>query len=109
MPHHTLDFKQTDKSDSAGRWEGLMDRAMQRAQRILEEIGPNVLNRPPGSVPVPKGDQLRDYFRMTQDPALVAQRHQELVQQLGPERGTRALVEWALDMKKLLQKTDGQR
>ena len=62
--------------------------------RTVREIGPQLLNRPIGSVPVEPEDQLADFAKVYQDPAALQQIHAQRRQQMGEKQGDIDFVRW---------------
>lgn len=61
---------------------------------MVREVGPTILNRPPGTVPVSPEDQAFDYEQVHEDIAALTEKYQGFVEQLGETEGSIQFARW---------------
>ena len=81
-------------SDATADLDRMVNDASKWFMEMVREIGPRVLNRPLGSVPVKPEAQLADFQAVYQDTAKLAQIHAERMQQMGQKQGTVDFIRW---------------
>ena len=90
--------------DPTSEHEALIRRGAEDYVRWLQEIGPQILNRPIGTEPVSPEDQLADYMSVREDPEGLRKRLEALTQQYGNPRGTFQWTRWINHMESRLPK-----
>ncbi|KKL17507.1 hypothetical protein LCGC14_2484870 [marine sediment metagenome] len=89
-------------NDSTARLEKILNNALKRTEKMVEDIIPKVVNRPLGSEKMSPDDQLRDYLSIKDDTLMLTDRLQQMMTQEGAERGREMWADWILDSEKLL-------
>ena len=86
--------------DGTGKWETIIEEASQRTAARVKDLGPQVINRPLGTVPVSKEDQRREWQLAISDPNVMAERYAQRSQAVGPEIAKWELLKWDEEMRK---------
>lgn len=84
--------------DPTARLERVFNSALEKLEGIRRDTLPEVVNRPPGSEKVPREEMLRDYGMVGNDPALLSQRLEEMIEQQGDYNGRLMFIQWIEDM-----------
>src|SRR3990167_7483976 len=68
-----------ESGDATSFWDGLIEEAAHEVAQTVNEVGPTVINRPFGSVPVKAADRYTDWLLGKDDPAYWAGEHEKMV------------------------------
>lgn len=91
-----------ERDDPTARLEKLANGALERIERIAENVVPNIVNRPFDSQAVPR-DQLLAEYRAAVVPLGVqgyGQKLEQFIQQEGESRGLQMFLDYTEDMEK---------
>lgn len=81
-------------NDPTAQIEKIVNDTAEWFNRTVREIGPQLLNRPIGSVTVKPEDELADFAKVYRDPAALQQIHAQRRQQMGARQGDVDFVRW---------------
>mgnify|MGYP001592565548 CR=1 FL=1 len=83
-----------DLDDATAYFDKLVDSSSKWMKDFVREIGPQILNRPMGTVPISSNDRLADFIKVMRDPAGLQAIHAQRVQQMGMRQGTVDFIKW---------------
>lgn len=80
--------------DATAKWDKTVNIVAERLKYLGRIVGPRILNRPMGSVPIEPEEQLADFEKARNNPAALQQIHAQRMQQMGKEQGTVDFIRW---------------
>ena len=83
-----------DLDDATALLERQVNEAAQWVIQTSRTAAAKLLNRPMGTVPVKREDQLTDYVQVARNPQALAKIHQERMAQMGQKQGTVDFIRW---------------
>ena len=93
-------FGMPDAGDATSQWEVDVELAWEDAEtRAQEELG-SLLNRPPGSLRIPRKEEHMEWRDNRLDPQFWQARFEQLAGTLGPERAMHELLRFDQQMQK---------
>ncbi len=90
----TDDFGSPKLTDTAGRYDRILDRAQKRVEEVKENLGVVTPNRPVGSVKLSPEDEKRDYLGIAFDAAALDDRLSQFIAELGFGPGMLEFKRW---------------
>lgn len=90
----TNDFGSPKLTDTAGRYDRILDSAQKRVEEIKANLGVVTPNRPVGSVKLSPEDEKRDYLAVSFDAAALDDRLTQYIAELGFGPGMVEFKRW---------------
>lgn len=85
-------------NDATSEWESVVDEGALELKHIINEIGPEAINRALFSSKIPKKQQFADYEQLSTDRNAIFALWQERAAITGPSRALKELVGWFKEM-----------
>jgi hypothetical protein len=90
----TDNFGSPKLTDTAGRYDRILDNAQKRVEEVKENLGVVTPNRPVGSVKLSPEDEKRDYLGIAFDAAALDDRLSQFIAELGFGSGMVEFKRW---------------
>ena len=87
-------FGSIQLKDATAEFEKMVEEIAEWAEEQVNQVGPTILNRPPGSKPLSKEEDHQDWMDAMMNPALLQEMFDSLASVYGVENAALEILAW---------------